>query len=126
MAAQRAAGATVDDAWILATLQDICYPECRYDVMGPRLTQHAAQGRNLADMVGLAAIREPLVSAATIRVNTLSAPLTSLETSDIVAALRRPAAYPVLSEPPLTPREQEVLARPRGRWGDSGQPAVRG
>jgi len=49
----------------------------------------------------LAAIREPLVSAATIRVNTLSAPLTSLESSEIVAALRRPAAYPPLTEPPL-------------------------
>jgi 2-polyprenyl-6-methoxyphenol hydroxylase-like FAD-dependent oxidoreductase len=107
--AQRAVAAAVDDAWILATLQDICYPDCRYDVVDTRLTRQAAQGRKLADMVGLAAIREPLVSAATIRVNTLSAPLSSLESSDIVAALRRPAAYPSLTEPPLTPQERALL-----------------
>ncbi|HZN19880.1 MAG TPA: FAD-dependent monooxygenase [Micromonosporaceae bacterium] len=111
-AAQRAVGAAVDDAWILATMQDICYPQCRYDVVDPRLARQSPQGRRLADLVGLAAVREPVVSAATIRVNTLSAPLDSLEEAEIVAALRRPPAHPALTEPPLTAEERASLASP--------------
>jgi hypothetical protein len=51
-----------------------------------------------------------VVSAATIRVNTLSAPLESLERADVVAALGRPAKYPELTDPPLTERERAALA----------------
>lgn len=110
VAAQRAVAAAVDDAWILAAMQDICYPDCRYDVVDPRLARRSPEGRRLADLVGLAAIREPVVSAATIRVNTLSAPLDSLERAEVVAALRRPAGHPPLTGPPLTPDERAVLA----------------
>lgn len=111
VSAQKAIGAAVDDAWILAAMQDICYPDCRHDVVDPRLVRRSAEGRRLADVIGGAAIRVPVVSAATIRVNTLSASLDSLEDADVVAALRRPAGYPVLTGPPLEPDERAALAR---------------
>jgi 2-polyprenyl-6-methoxyphenol hydroxylase-like FAD-dependent oxidoreductase len=107
--AQRLVSAAVDDAWLLATQQDICYPDCRWDVADGRLTQRSPQGRALMDLVGTAALREPVVSAATIRVNTLSAPLSALEEPEIVAALRRPSRHPLLADPPLTAAERARL-----------------
>ncbi|HEY0699470.1 MAG TPA: FAD-dependent oxidoreductase, partial [Micromonospora sp.] len=86
--AQRAIAEVVDDPWIFAASQDICYPDCRVDVRDPRLTTQAAERQRFADLVGSTAIRSPAVSAATTAVSTLSAPSTSLEDHAFLAELR--------------------------------------
>ncbi|MEV7892018.1 FAD-dependent oxidoreductase [Streptomyces sp. NPDC002817] len=112
---QRAVGAAVDDPWMLAASQDLSYPDCRTDMKDPRLMGGThAQSRTFADMVGDASLRDPVVHRAAVKVTTLSAPVNSLEAPEVIAALRRGAAHPPLSRPPLTARETAMLRTARG------------
>jgi 2-polyprenyl-6-methoxyphenol hydroxylase-like FAD-dependent oxidoreductase len=111
--AQQAASVAIDDAWILATNQDTGYPECRANVTDPRLLHPSPAGKQFADLVSSAALRDPVVAAATMEVTTLSSPLTRLQSPEVLAALRRPAPTPptgAWGEPPLSPAERAVLA----------------
>ncbi|MDQ2959279.1 MAG: FAD-dependent monooxygenase [Actinomycetota bacterium] len=117
--AQRAIGAVVDDPWMYATSQDICYPGCLTEVDDPRLTTQAPERQRFADLLGSTAIREPVVSAAANKVVSLSAPSTSLEEPGVIAALRRGPQVPRLAEPPLSVEERQLLVSAVAR---SGQP----
>lgn len=112
---QRAVSSAIDDAWILATTQDLGYPGCRSEVTDARLTNPSPAGKQFADLVSTAALSEPAVAAATMEVTTLSSPLTRLQAPEVVAAVQRfaarPGAGPVSAEPPLTADELAVLGR---------------
>lgn len=109
--AQQAIARVVDDPWIFAAAQDICYPDCRTDVRDPRLTTRAAERRRFAELIGATAIRSPSLSAATTAVSTLSVPSSSLEDPAVLADLRRGPQRPELLRPPLKAAERELLAR---------------
>jgi 2-polyprenyl-6-methoxyphenol hydroxylase-like FAD-dependent oxidoreductase len=104
-AAQRAISTAVDDAWVLATSHDVCYPGCEADTRDPRLTRHAGERQRNADLVGIAATRSPAVNKAAVALNTLSEPMTCLQTPEVMAALRRGPEYPALTAPTLTAEE---------------------
>jgi flavin-dependent dehydrogenase len=107
---QQAVGARADDAWLLAASQDLCYPNCRSEVTDPRLSPGVqAQRRSFSDMIGGAALRDPAVSAAATKVTTLSEPISSLESPEVITALRRAKGRPALSGPPLSDEERAVL-----------------
>ncbi|MEV6931021.1 FAD-dependent oxidoreductase [Dactylosporangium sp. NPDC051485] len=107
---QRAVGARADDAWLLAASQDLCYPNCRAEVNDPRLSPSVlAQRRSFSDLIGATALRDPAVSAAATKVTTLSEPISSLESPQVVTALRRAKGRPALSAPPLSDDERAVL-----------------
>lgn len=95
---------TVDDPWILAVSQDLHYPGCRTDIVDPQLA--AAGARNeFVDLVGVAALRNPVVSAAYTEVASLSTPITHLQSDEVVKALRLNDLRPELQEPPLSAEE---------------------
>ncbi|MFI1030160.1 NAD(P)/FAD-dependent oxidoreductase [Streptomyces sp. NPDC020951] len=116
---QRAVSAAIDDAWILATTQDLGYPGCRAEVTDARLANPSPAGRQFADLVSTAALSQPVVAAATMEVTTLSAPLTRLRAPEVLAAVQRlatgpvggPAGRPVSAEPPLRKEESAFLGR---------------
>jgi 2-polyprenyl-6-methoxyphenol hydroxylase-like FAD-dependent oxidoreductase len=107
--AQRAIGAAMDDAWLLATSLDVRYPGCRVSASDTRLTARPANGQSFADLLGTAALSDPVVSAAMIEVNTLSAPLESLQTPRVITALRQRPPYPPLASPPLSAGERATV-----------------
>ena len=107
--AQRKIGQVVDDPWIMATSQDICYPDCRTTVVDPRLAQRTPEEDGAAKFFGGMALRHPTVNAALTDVITLSAPMRALGTPSVLAALSDGAAKPVLTAPPLRPAEQALL-----------------
>ncbi|MFE9424111.1 FAD-dependent oxidoreductase [Kitasatospora sp. NPDC006697] len=109
--AQQAIARAVDDPWIFAASQDICYPDCRTEVGDPRLTVQAGERRRFAELIGATAIRSPALSAATTAVSTLSAPSGSLEDAAVLAELRKGPQRPELVQPPLKASERELLAR---------------
>ncbi len=108
--AQRAIAAAVDDAWLLATSQDVCYPGCVAILNDPPPADVTAVQRDLAEIVGTAALREPTVSAAYSGVVALAAPVGSLAGERVVAALRQGALQPDLVNPPLSAGERAVLS----------------
>jgi flavin-dependent dehydrogenase len=99
----------VDDPWILAVSQDMQYPECRATVSDPRLTEQRASRRRFADVVGTAALGDPVVSAATTGVTALAAPVSSLESPSVVSALREAGGRAPLDGPPLTEAEWALV-----------------
>lgn len=113
--AQRAVSAAIDDAWILATSQDLGYPGCRSEITDARLANPSPAGQQFADLVSTAALSQPVVAAATMEVTTLSAPLTRLRAPEVVAAVQRLAGglagSPVSAEPPLSNEELAFLDR---------------
>lgn len=108
--AQRAIAAAVDDAWLLSTSQDICYPGCVAILNDPPPPEVTAVQRDLAEIVGTAALREPTVSAAYSSVVALAEPVASLAGEHVVAALRRGALQAGLAHPPITPDERALLS----------------
>jgi 2-polyprenyl-6-methoxyphenol hydroxylase-like FAD-dependent oxidoreductase len=108
--AQRSVNVAVDDPWLLAASQDIAYPGVRMELTDPRLTRDSEARRQFSDLVGATSVREPMVSAAASQVTTLSAPVSSLEAPQIVAALRRGPRLPELTEPPFTDTERAFLS----------------
>ncbi|TDC80025.1 FAD-dependent oxidoreductase [Actinomadura sp. 7K507] len=113
--AQRAMCAIVDDPWILATSQDIYYPDCYATTTDPRLTHEAAMRRQFAELVTGIALREPVVNAALSAVTATSAPATRFEDAEIVSAIRRGPRLPVLEDPPLTAEELSAVGYEPGR-----------
>ncbi|MFI2200528.1 NAD(P)/FAD-dependent oxidoreductase [Streptomyces sp. NPDC020192] len=109
-AAQRAIALAVDDAWVLATSHDIGYPGCRTRTTDPRLTRHAGERQRVTDLVGLTATRNRAVNQAAVALNTLSASMASMQTPEVMAALRRGPETPALTEPPLHADEVARLA----------------
>ncbi|MBA0052491.1 enterotoxin [Streptomyces sp. AJS327] len=99
----------VDDPWILAASQDVFYPECRVDAKDPRLSEDLHRRQDFAEVVGTAALADPVIGAASAGVATLAAPADSLQAPSVVNALRKGAAYPQLTEPPITDEEWALL-----------------
>ncbi len=99
----------VDDPWILAVSQDMHYPGCRASVTDPRLTDQLASRQRFADLVGTASLGDPVVSAATTGVTALAAPVSSVESPSVVAALRDAGGRPPLTGPPLTAEEWALV-----------------
>lgn len=99
----------VDDPWILAVSQDMQYPDCRAAVTDPRLTDQLASRQRFGDLVGTAALGDPVVSAATTGVTALAAPVSSVESPSVVAALREAGGRPPLTGPPLTAAEWALV-----------------
>ncbi|HET8660808.1 MAG TPA: hypothetical protein VFM55_17630 [Micromonosporaceae bacterium] len=52
----------MDDPWILAASQDVYYPGCQ--ATDPRLSVQLNAGRRFAELVGTAALNDPVVGAA--------------------------------------------------------------
>lgn len=97
------------DPWMLAVSQDLAYPGCRIQLVDPALQDTA--GRNeFVNLLGVAALRDPQVSAAYTEVASLSSPVTSLQEPGVIAALRSAQLRPALEEPPLSARERRMLA----------------
>lgn len=107
--AQQAIAEVVDDPWLLATTQDIGYPDCRTAVKDPRIGPRPSEQQQFADLVGTAALHDPLVSATAMQVTALVAPMRSLESPYLIAALRKNKPHLPLQEPPFTPEEQMAL-----------------
>lgn len=99
----------VDDPWILAVSQDLQYPDCRASVTDPRLTGQLASRTRFAEVVGMAALGNPVVSAATTGVTALAAPVSSLESPSVVSALREGGTRAPLAGPPLTGEEWALV-----------------
>jgi flavin-dependent dehydrogenase len=116
---QRALGGVVDVPWSLATSQDIRYPQCRADTQDPRLGRHAPEHQLAADRIGVLSVVDPTVSAATLEVNTLSAPPERLQAADVRAVLDGGTPLAPLTAPPLTEEEARAAglspARPQGQ-----------
>lgn len=111
---QRAVGAAVDDAWMLAATQDLGYPDCRAEITDPRLLNPSPQGKRMAELIAAAALHDPTVAAATMEVTTLSAPMTRLQAPEVLSAAMRAAAAPAPgSEPPLTDAERAITGQDR-------------
>ncbi|MCD9145986.1 NAD(P)/FAD-dependent oxidoreductase [Streptomyces albireticuli] len=108
---QRATGKAVDTAWALATGQDILYP----GATGTQPPPAARLLRAYMDRVALTATGRPAVARALISAMTLSRPLTTLATPDMmIAALRGPGRRP-LTGPPLTTAELSFQHARRAR-----------
>jgi 2-polyprenyl-6-methoxyphenol hydroxylase-like FAD-dependent oxidoreductase len=105
---QRAITRVFDDAWMMATGQDVMFPEVR----GPRPTRLALLQQRYVGRVMRTAASQPLVAAALFDALTLSGPFTKLATPKVVmATLRGPRQLP-LSGPPLTEQERARVAGP--------------
>lgn len=114
----------VDDPWILAASQDVYYPDCRVQAADPRLSVQLDARRRFAEMVGTAALRDPVVSAAAAGVTALAAPVTSIESPAVVNALRQGSPRRPLDGPPLTDAEWAMLRDGQPLVGESfGQSA---
>ncbi|MFG2503193.1 FAD-dependent oxidoreductase [Streptomyces sp. NPDC048441] len=100
-AIQQAVGKAAEDAWMIATTQDVLYP----DAIGPRPTVLDKLQRRLVDRMLLTATRERTVARALVGSFTLATSFTELAKPGIVLrALRGPGRAP-LTEPPLLPWE---------------------
>ncbi|MFH8983089.1 NAD(P)/FAD-dependent oxidoreductase [Streptomyces varsoviensis] len=107
--AQRALARTADNAWDLATGQDIRYP----GAIGDQPPVAARLLRGYFDRLTLAATGRPAVARAMIDVMTLSAPLDALLRPAVaLAVLRGPATAP-LPGPPFTAAERDLCRAPR-------------
>ncbi|MGW2232050.1 FAD-dependent oxidoreductase [Streptomyces formicae] len=107
-AAQRAIGAVVDTPWSLGTSQDICYPDVFARTDDPRLTRHADDRRRQADVIGAAALGDPLVCAAALQVNTLSGAADALQDPEVQQALSRAGELGLPDGPTLTDEERDA------------------
>ncbi|MFD8019473.1 NAD(P)/FAD-dependent oxidoreductase [Streptomyces lavendulae] len=124
-AARRAVAKVVDDPWLLATTQDICYPGTRNHAKDPRIAPRPQDAQQFADLLGTAALYDPVVNAAAMQVTSLAAPVASLESPHLVAALRKAGAagaFTALDGPPFTPAERALLDAPE----DASAPALTG
>ncbi|MET9217258.1 MULTISPECIES: FAD-dependent oxidoreductase [unclassified Streptomyces] len=108
-AVQRAVGAVVDTPWILATSQDVCYPDVQTRSEDPRLTRYAAERRRQADTIGEAALLDPVVCSAALLVNTLSGEADALGAPDVQAALAAVVGTVAPAEPTLTAAEWRAV-----------------
>jgi 2-polyprenyl-6-methoxyphenol hydroxylase-like FAD-dependent oxidoreductase len=108
-AAQRAVGAVVDTPWILATSQDICYPDVQTRTEDPRLTRYAVERRRQADLIGGAALLDPVVCSAALLVNTLSGAADALGAPDVQAALAAVAGTTAPDEATLSAAEWHAV-----------------
>jgi 2-polyprenyl-6-methoxyphenol hydroxylase-like FAD-dependent oxidoreductase len=102
---QRAVARAAEDAWVIATTQDVLYPEA----IGPRPTTLHKVQRRLVDRMLLTATRRPAVSRALVGSLTLATSFSELAKPGIVLrTLLGPRRAP-LAEPPLLPWEREHL-----------------
>ncbi|WKK23551.1 FAD-dependent oxidoreductase [Streptomyces olivoreticuli] len=108
--AQRAIGAVVDTPWSLGTSQDICYPDVYTETRDPRLTRYAGERRAQADLIGEAALGDPVVCAAAMQVNTLSGAADALQSPEVRAALGRIPAGGVRPDGPTLTEEERGAA----------------
>ncbi|MEU5099948.1 FAD-dependent monooxygenase [Streptomyces sp. NPDC020996] len=106
---RHAVAKVVDDPWVLATTQDICYPGTRNQAADPRIAPRQEQDRQFADLLGAAALYDPVVNAAAMQVTALAAPVVTLESPHLVAALRKAGDHSPLGSPPFTDAELAAL-----------------
>nr|BAH02274.1 putative epoxidase [Streptomyces platensis] len=104
-ATQAAVAGAVNNAWAMATGQDIFYP----NVSGRRPGLAARMQRRYVNRVTKTAADRPRVAAAVSDTFTLSAPLTRLMTPRIVFETLLGPTRPPLTGPPLTSRERESI-----------------
>ncbi|MFI0780279.1 NAD(P)/FAD-dependent oxidoreductase [Streptomyces sp. NPDC021212] len=106
-AAQIAVAGAVDNAWTLATGQDVFYPNAagRQPGLAERML------RLYVNRVTKTAADRPRVAAAVSDAFTLSAPLTRLMKPRIVFETLLGPTRPPLTGPPLTSRDREFLVR---------------
>lgn len=103
--AQRGIGRAAQDAWVIATTQDVLYP----DAVGPRPGGALRLQRRFVDRSVRVATRNPAVSAALIDSFTLARPFTTLaRPSALVHTALGPRGEP-LAAPPLTAWERRFL-----------------
>ena len=108
--AQRAVAAAVEDPWFLAISQDVWYPGCVTSLTDPLPAEVTAMQRDLAEIVGTAALRDPAVSAAYAAVVALAAPVAALAGEVVADAIRRCTLQPGLAHPPVTAGERALLS----------------
>ncbi|MFE9769520.1 FAD-dependent monooxygenase [Streptomyces sp. NPDC005808] len=108
-AAQRAIAQAVDDAWMLATSNDVSYPGCKVESHDPRLNDDDGTRRRDSDVMSSVATRNREVSRAAVGLMTLSTTIAEIQTPWLLAALRRGFEVPALTDPPLEPEELAVL-----------------
>lgn len=109
-AIQRAIGKTAEDAWMIATGEDLRYPQ----TTGKRGGAAAKLTYRLQDWLGRAGTTRRKVADAQMAVITLSAPAAELVKPAILLDARRAKPAPALTEPPFTPEEKAALARAGG------------
>lgn len=105
---QRAIGRTADDAWKIATTQDVLYPQA----IGPRVGVVARFQRAYVNRIIKTATRQPAVSAALVDAFTLATSFMVLAKPRILLRALRGPGKPLLSEPPLSTREHRVVQEP--------------
>ncbi|KAB1986066.1 NAD(P)/FAD-dependent oxidoreductase [Streptomyces triticiradicis] len=102
---QRAAASVVETAWSIAVSQDSMYPGVRG---GKRTTVDRIAGRYTRRLTKTATGSYVAASALWDVTGLKSGPARLLHPATVLAALGGPS-LPPLSEPPLTPRERELL-----------------
>ncbi|MEU9135188.1 pyridine nucleotide-disulfide oxidoreductase [Streptomyces sp. NPDC048404] len=102
---QRAAAAIVETAWSIAVSQDSLYPEVRG---GRRTAVDRIAGRYTRRLTKAATGSYTAASALWDVTGLKAGPARLLRPGTVLAALSGPS-LPPLSEPPLTPRERELL-----------------
>jgi 2-polyprenyl-6-methoxyphenol hydroxylase-like FAD-dependent oxidoreductase len=113
-AAQRAIGAIVDTPWVLGTSQDICYPDVRTLSEDPRLTRYADDRRHQSDLIGAAALVDPVVCAAAMQVNTLSGAGDALGAPEVRAAITAAVRTPAGPNATLSEKEWRAVRSEEG------------
>ncbi|GGO90587.1 NAD(P)/FAD-dependent oxidoreductase [Wenjunlia tyrosinilytica] len=114
---QRAVARAVEPAWMVATGQDILYP----DAVGPRPNAVAALGQRYVERLMRTAASRPSVAEALLESFTLSGPMTGLLAPKVALATLRGPHLPPLKEPPLTADERSRATSgvpPAGGTGD--------
>ncbi|MFF2412447.1 FAD-dependent oxidoreductase [Streptomyces sp. NPDC058092] len=108
---QQAVAKAAEDAWTIATTQDMRYP----DVIGPRPTALEKLQRRLVDRMLLTATRQPAVAKALVGSFSLATSFTELARPGIALRTLRGPGRPPLTGPPLLPWERSYLPGERTR-----------
>ncbi|GAA2779325.1 FAD-dependent oxidoreductase [Crossiella cryophila] len=103
---QQSIAAAADDAWTMATTQDVRYPQTDC----PRPGRAARMQYAFQDWLGRKAMNNDKIAEAQIDVFTLSAPATNMLRPTILLNALRTARKPGLTLPPFSEEELRVLA----------------
>jgi 2-polyprenyl-6-methoxyphenol hydroxylase-like FAD-dependent oxidoreductase len=97
---------TANDAWDMASGQDLRYPT----TLGPRRSRIVKLRDQFMDRLTRAATGRPDITAAWLGVITLSTPPRRLLTPSVVLGTIRGPGRPRLDDPPLTAQESRIIA----------------
>ncbi|WP_433655212.1 NAD(P)/FAD-dependent oxidoreductase [Nocardia sp. CA-128927] len=102
---QRGIAKTAQDAWTIATNEDLRYPQ----TVGPRPGRAGQLGYRFQDWLGRASANNRVVAAAQMEVITLAAPPTVLLKPKVLLEAWRTRIEAPLTSPPFTPDEQRIV-----------------